>query len=50
MMNAPVHTKETLERGWGLFAARDFAKGEIVTKLDGPRVHIESMDGIPAEV
>lgn len=49
-MNAPVYSKETPDRGWGLFAARRFNAGEVVTRFDGPRVHIESMKGIPSEV
>jgi uncharacterized protein len=49
-MNGPVYAKETPDRGWGLFAGRHFAEGEVVTKFDGPRVRIECMEGIPAEV
>ena len=50
MPDKPVYAKETPDRGWGLFAARDFAAGEFITKFEGPRVHIESMEGIPQEV
>ncbi len=49
-MGKPVYAKETPDRGWGVFAGRDFAAGEFITKFDGPRVHIESMEGIPQEV
>lgn len=46
----PVYLKETPDRGYGVFAARDFSAGEIITEFTGPRVRIEQMEGIPQEV
>jgi uncharacterized protein len=49
-MSKSVYSKETPGRGLGLFAAKNFQCGEIITRFEGPQVHIESMDGIPQEV
>jgi SET domain-containing protein len=49
-MKEPVYVRKAPDRGWGIFAARDIAKDEIILEFNGPRVKIEDMEGIPREV
>ncbi len=49
-MEELIYVKETPKRGLGVFAVRDIAKDEIITEFKGPRVKIETLEGIPREV
>lgn len=49
-MKECVVVKETPNKGRGIFATRDIRKDEVILEFNGPRVHIERLDGIPREV
>ena len=45
-----VYIRKNMDKGRGLFAARDIRKDEVILEFNGPRVHIERLEGIPREV
>lgn len=49
-MEESIRIRETPHRGFGVFAARNFAKDEVIAEFKGPIVKIENMEGIPKEV
>lgn len=49
-MKESVYLKESPDKGWGVYAARDIPKDEIILEFNGPYVKIESLEGIPREV
>lgn len=49
-MNELIYIKETPPKGFGVFAACDILKDDVITEFKGPFVKIENMDGIPQEV
>ena len=49
-MKESVYVKESLDKGRGVYAARDIRKNEVILEFNGPYVKIESLAGIPREV
>jgi SET domain-containing protein len=50
ILKEAVYVKEKSDMGFGIFAARDISKDEIIIEFKGPRVKIPDMTGIPREV
>ena len=50
ILKEAVYVKEKADMGFGIFAARDISKDEIIIEFKGPRVKIPDMTGIPREV
>ena len=49
-MKEAVYVKEKSDMGFGIFAARNISKDEIIIEFKGPRIKIPDMAGIPREV
>ncbi len=49
-MEMLAYVKETPGKGRGIFASRDIRRDEAVLEFNGPRVHIDRLEGIPREV
>jgi len=50
IMERLIYVNKTLEKGLGIFAARDIRKDEIISEFKGPRVKIERLEDLPQEV